>query len=379
MKIQLLIKCLIFLLLGNILSQNALAQSDNTTSSLNQKEIYFDFGKHEVRPEDRQMLDSIYNVLKDNEYVILKITAHTDAIGDDESNQLLSQQRAASVQTYLISKGIPNSAIEVAVYGENAPVSDNVTAQGRQRNRRATLELIQQNIPEKTTTKPTPLEAVNKLDKKKSSSPINQEMGLVEGTVVDKATGQPIQATVIVRGKTFRDSIATDETGYFKKEVPVNTVVGVDVYAHGYFFETRMLKVSLKPLPAIEIKLPAAQLGKTAEIKNLFFVGNQAVLLNKSEPELPKVLKFMQVNKGLKIEIGGHVNYPLTNFKAAGKFEQELSDSRAIMVAKYLLENGISKDRITTKGYSNTEMVFPFARKADEMERNRRVEIKVIE
>jgi len=342
------------------------ASTEIVPEVLASEEVYFDFGKHALRPDDATKLEAIIAKLKDNEYVKIRITAHTDAIGTGDSNQVLSERRGETVKTFLITKGIPDSLMQVGVYGENAPVADNETDNGRQLNRRATVEVVR-FAPKKTKT-------VIKED---------VPMGLVEGTVIDKTNGTPIKATVIIRSKTFRDSVLTDSTGYFSKKVPVNTVVGVDVFAPGYFFETQMMKVSpgIK-LPSLDFQLPKAAAGEIAQIKDLFFVGNKAVLLKKSEPILPKVLIFMQINDTIKIEIGGHVNYPYrhTAYKnKAGENEQNLSNNRAKLVYDYLIEHGISKDRLSWKGYSNTKMKFPYATREVQMAKNRRVEIMVLE
>jgi len=364
--------CIIFCLPILAFSQSS-ASAATTAEVLASEEVYFDFGKYELRQDDVAKLESIIAQLKENEYVKIRITAHTDAIGSDGSNQLLSERRGETVKTFLITKGIPDSLMQVGVYGEHAPVADNDTDDGRQRNRRATVEVVKFT---KVTTTSVP-------EKIKPAPENDVPMGLVEGTVVDKTNGQPIQATVIIRSKTFRDSVVTDSTGYFSKKVPMNTVVGVDVYAPGYFFETQMMKVApgIK-LPTLDFQLPKATVGEIASIDNLFFVGNQAVLLKKSEPILPKVLLFMQINDTMKIEIGGHVNFPYrhTAYKnKAGEKEQILSDNRAKMVYDYLIKHGISEDRLSWKGYSNTEMKFPYATQEVKMAKNRRVEIKVLE
>ncbi len=331
-----------------------------------QEAIYFDFGKSELRPGDDQKLEAIIAELKDNEYVKIRITAHTDSIGSIENNQRLSERRGKSVKTFLVTKGIPDSLLEVGLFGEHAPVAENYTENGRQQNRRATVELIKYKVdPPAVPEKKRP-------------------MGLVQGTVVDKTTGTPIQATVIIRSKTFRDSVATDSTGYFSKAVPINTVVGIDVYAPGYFFETRMMKVTskLKTAPTLTFEMPPATAGEIASIKDLFFVGNKAILLPKSEPILPKVLRFMQINNKMKIEIAGHINLPYGKgsfFIRPSKQQQELSENRAKLVYDYLIENGISADRISWKGYGNSQMKFPYATKEAEMKQNRRVEIHVLE
>ncbi len=331
-----------------------------------QEVVYFDFGKDDLRPDDVQKLEAIIAELRDNEYVKIRITAHTDSIGSAQNNQRLSERRGISVKTFLITSGIPDSLLEIGLFGEYNPVAENDTENGRQQNRRATVELIKYKLDPPTAPKP------------------KVPMELIEGTVVDKVTGTPIQATVIIRSKTFRDSIATDSTGYFSKEVPINTIVGIDVFAPGYFFETQMLKVTskLKDAPTLSFELPPATPGEIAAIRDLFFVGNKAVLLAKSAPVLPKVLRFMQVNGNLKVEIAGHINLPYRKgsyFIQPSKKQQILSENRAKLVYNYLLKNNINPDRITWKGYGNSEMKFPYATKETEMSQNRRVEIKVIE
>lgn len=347
---------------GPISTESASESSAFTTAVLATEEVYFDFGKHDLRAEDVARLEAILEQIEANEAVILKITAHTDAIGSDGANQMLSQKRGEAVRSYLITKGIPDSLMQVAVYGESAPVASNADDDGRQRNRRATVEVLSQKP---LVTKP------------------EIPMSYVEGTVVDKETGEGIPSTIIIRGKDFRDSLLTDTKGYFKKEVPLNAVIGVDVFAPGYFFETQMMKVTGMNLPTLEFKLPPASVGAIATIKDLFFEGNKAVLLKKSESTLPKVLLFMQVNKDITIEIGGHVNYPKNKNTAysrgAGPNEQNLSDRRAKMVYDYLIEHGISEKRMSWKGYSNTQMKFPTTSLEREMAKNRRVEIKVME
>ncbi len=347
----------------------AIGQTASTTANtevLLQEAVYFDFGKDELRPDDAQKLEAIIAELKDNEYVKIRITAHTDSIGSIENNQRLSERRGESVKTFLITKGIPDSLLEVGLFGEHSPIAKNHTEGGRQQNRRATIELIKYKLDPPTPPKKKP------------------PMGLVQGTVVDKITGTPIQATVIIRSKTFQDSVATDSTGYFSKEVPLNTIVGIDVFAPGYFFETKMMKVAskLKTAPILTFEMPPATPGEIAAIKDLFFVGGKAVLLPKSRPILPKVLRFMQVNNKLKIEIAGHINLPYRKgayFNTPSKQQQTLSENRAKLVYDYLIENGISAERISWKGYGNSKMKFPYATKEVQMSKNRRVEIQVLE
>ena len=66
----------------------------------------------------------------------MSISGHTDSSGDAASNQSLSQARADSVRSYLISKGIAAARMTAAGFGQTKPIADNATPDGRRRNRR---------------------------------------------------------------------------------------------------------------------------------------------------------------------------------------------------------------------------------------------------
>ncbi|MFQ5447866.1 MAG: OmpA family protein [Saprospiraceae bacterium] len=312
-------------------------------------EIYFDFGKHALKPAADSILAPLIDVCLKQENCRLRVTAHTDSIGSVANNLALSKRRAASVEKYFVENGIPATRFEVACFGEKKPASPNSTDEGRQKNRRATVEVL---VPIPMTT--------------------------LEGNVRDPNSGKGIEAGVVVHTKETRDSMRTDSTGYFKAGVPTGAVVGVDVYAEGYFFKTKMLKALPGKMQPVVMEMQPAVPGESADIQNLYFVGNQAVLLEKSKPSLPQVLRFMQINKNIKIEIAGHVNYPNRPPQPKTTFEYRLSVARAKMVYDYLLENGVSPDRIRYQGYSNWEMRYPHAKNEKEQSLNRRVEIRIL-
>ena len=69
----------------------------------------------------------------------LEVSGHTDASGDAEQNQILSQDRAEAVRNALIERGVPVRAITAIGFGDSQPVADNETAEGRAQNRRTDI------------------------------------------------------------------------------------------------------------------------------------------------------------------------------------------------------------------------------------------------
>ncbi|MEP7236941.1 MAG: OmpA family protein, partial [Ferruginibacter sp.] len=80
-------------------------------------------------------------ILNENPTFKVQIDGHTDSQGGDDYNQKLSDERAASVKAYLMSKGIAEGRLSSAGYGESKPVADNKTAAGRAKNRRVEMTL----------------------------------------------------------------------------------------------------------------------------------------------------------------------------------------------------------------------------------------------
>lgn len=85
--------------------------------------IFYDFGKWDLRPESMVALDGLVETLNDNPNITIELGSHTDSRGGDADNISLSQRRAQSVVDYLIQKGIPADRLTAKGYGESAPKS----------------------------------------------------------------------------------------------------------------------------------------------------------------------------------------------------------------------------------------------------------------
>ena len=105
------------------------------------KNILFITGSAKLQKKSFKGLDDVVAIMQENSEMKLAIDGHTDNVGSEESNQTLSDNRAASVKAYIVSKGIDESRITSAGHGELEPIADNKTAAGRQQNRRVELTL----------------------------------------------------------------------------------------------------------------------------------------------------------------------------------------------------------------------------------------------
>lgn len=102
-------------------------------------DVLFDTGKYELRPNTREALARLSGIIATHPGLTLQIEGHTDSIGTDEFNQVLSEQRALAVRDYLAQQGVPPASITAKGLGKSMPVADNSTAEGRQKNRRVEL------------------------------------------------------------------------------------------------------------------------------------------------------------------------------------------------------------------------------------------------
>ena len=102
--------------------------------------VHFDFDKSLIKKIDIPELDKHVAVLNEVHPAPVTVEGHTDYRGSDAYNQRLSERRAAAVRRYLIEKGIASDRIKTVGYGEQRPVADNKTVEGRALNRRVELE-----------------------------------------------------------------------------------------------------------------------------------------------------------------------------------------------------------------------------------------------
>jgi OOP family OmpA-OmpF porin len=112
------------------------------------KGIQFSSGKAIIMPEDFQLLSKVQEAIKAFDDPSVVVEGHTDSIGDNDSNQALSQQRAKAVYDYLIAnKTIAGDKIISNGYGSSRPLASNQTSEGRAMNRRIDVIITPGIVP----------------------------------------------------------------------------------------------------------------------------------------------------------------------------------------------------------------------------------------
>lgn len=94
--------------------------------------ILFDVDKYDVRPEAEVALKNLAVVLKETDVKAFQIDGHTDSDASDEHNQVLSENRANAVKSFLAAQGL-TAEISINGYGESRPIASNDTAEGKQK------------------------------------------------------------------------------------------------------------------------------------------------------------------------------------------------------------------------------------------------------
>jgi OOP family OmpA-OmpF porin len=104
--------------------------------------LEFNTGKWTIKAASFESLNKLATLLITKRTYSLKISGHTDDVGSEKSNQILSANRANAVKTYLVKKGVLKNRIEARGYGESQPIAENTTEEGRQRNRRVEFNVF---------------------------------------------------------------------------------------------------------------------------------------------------------------------------------------------------------------------------------------------
>lgn len=201
----------------------------------------------------------------------------------------------------------------------------------------------------------------------------------VKGVVRDKETRKPLAASIeLINLETHETEslISSDSvSGAYLIVLTQGAEYGLYVNKPGYLFQSLHFNYStakdLKPI-VVDIDLEKAKAGTTAILQNIFFDVDKYDLKPRSLTELQKILRFLEENPTVKVEISGH-----TDNSGSQEYNLSLSEKRAQSVFDYLVAHGVDDARLKAKGYGASQ---PIADNGTEegRQKNRRIEFKVV-
>lgn len=207
-----------------------------------------------------------------------------------------------------------------------------------------------------------------------------QVSSYLRGVVVDAKTQVPISAEVVLANlKTGKDEMVSSSDpidGAFFTSLPAATSYALQVNKRGYLLHSQSFlldstKTLQNPL-TLRIELQPITVGSTAVLRNIYFEVNSFELKPESNVELGSLIRLLNENPTLWIEISGH-----TDSSGQPQFNNALSTNRAKEVVKYLISKGIDHNRLRAVGYGSSKPIAPND-SAENKAKNRRTEFKVL-
>ncbi len=202
----------------------------------------------------------------------------------------------------------------------------------------------------------------------------------VTGTIRDYTTLKPVEAHIsLIDLQSKRETMnsCSSVTGGFMVCLPSDNSYALFAQAPGYLFYSE--NFNLKGLYSfdkpyhLDVLLKPVRQGEVTIMRNVFFETDSYELLPESTVELDRVVETLSQNPTIKVEIGGH-----TDNQGAPDYNQKLSERRAKSVVDYLLSKSVSPERVSWKGYGESQPVAPNS-SPEGRAMNRRTELKILE
>jgi outer membrane protein OmpA-like peptidoglycan-associated protein len=202
---------------------------------------------------------------------------------------------------------------------------------------------------------------------------------LLEGAVLDTAEGiQPIIAKLEFYDPSTGEQDAqaiSDTAGLYSVNLPEPKLYAIEINASGYLYYLDILDYSSETGEDKlnqDFFLKKVEVGIKVVLENIYFETGKAVLRPESNDALDQVFRFLENNPSIRLEISGH-----TDNTGSLRINQRLSRDRAAAVVNYLVQRGISQEKLESRGYADTQPVATNGTAAGRQQ-NRRVEFKVL-
>lgn len=117
---------------------------ENYVRNYTLEDVYFETGSYNLTEDSWVSMHKLQQAMEFNPKMKVEIAGHTDNVGDPTANLNLSQRRADVIVDWIVSKGIPKERLLAKGYGDKYPIADNNTEDGRKKNRRTEIRVIQE-------------------------------------------------------------------------------------------------------------------------------------------------------------------------------------------------------------------------------------------
>ncbi len=188
----------------------------------------------------------------------------------------------------------------------------------------------------------------------------------------DKVNNNPLIASIAITNSKNLDGLYTASDVYLNIDRKNEFQIKCDV--EGFFFKDTIIMASSFDDQEVLFSLERIAKGLSVKIEDIEFKPGSSIITMNSEPKLNRLKDFLLLNSDISIEIQGHV-FALGDNSLAG---QKISEARARRVKKFLIEHGVNKNRLKSKGYGNTKPIYEEPKFSYEEQANRRVEILVL-
>ncbi len=121
--------------------KNAIASESTDDDVIVLKHLFYKTGSAQLDDRSRHELGNIYDGMQKYPNMHVELAGYTDNVGDEENNLKLSEARAKAARDYLVQRGVSPERLSIRGYGEQNPIGDNATAEGRQQNRRTEMHI----------------------------------------------------------------------------------------------------------------------------------------------------------------------------------------------------------------------------------------------
>jgi outer membrane protein OmpA-like peptidoglycan-associated protein len=200
----------------------------------------------------------------------------------------------------------------------------------------------------------------------------------LELLVLDKKTGEYLPEVKV----NFSDNVSfyTGSDGLIKRKLDKNVVYTATSDLDGYMNESVSFTTINKPYGTLQevIRIEKVEVGQKFVLENIYYDFDKWDILPESEVELNKLVKVLEDNPSWKVELGSH-----TDCRGSDAYNEVLSQKRSESAVKYIISKGISQNRITAKGYGETQLVNQcddgIQCSEEEHRMNRRTEFKILE